>query len=262
MEFLSICYDYFLLIMTALAVVVFIVLQFITAPYGMTYDTGWGPSIRSNIGWMIMEVPVFIFMFLIYLFAMAFHIKPFNIVTFTIFVIFQAHYLQRAFIFPVLMRGTSRMPLSIILTGFFFNTCNAVMQGFWLFFFSPEDYYPVSWFCTPQFIIGTILFFAGMVINIQSDKIIRNLRSDDKDNNYYLPTGFLFGKINSANYFGELLEWVGFAILSWSFAGLVFVFWSFANIVPRSKCVYERYTQFWGDDFKKLKRYKIFPFIY
>ena len=65
MEFLSICYDYFLLIMTVLAVVVFIILQFITAPYGMTYDTGWGASIRSNIGWMIMEVPVFVFMFLI-----------------------------------------------------------------------------------------------------------------------------------------------------------------------------------------------------
>ncbi|MEG1556455.1 MAG: 3-oxo-5-alpha-steroid 4-dehydrogenase, partial [Bacteroidales bacterium] len=52
------------------------------------------------------------------------------------------------------------------------------------------------------------------------------------------------------------------AVLSWSEAGLVFVIWSFANIVPRAKAVYERYTQFFGKDFTKLKRYKIFPYIY
>ena len=262
MEVLQFYYDYFLLAMIILAVGVFIGLQFLSAPYGMTFNDSWSGSIRSNIGWMIMEVPVFIFMFLIYLFAMAFNIKPFNIVTFTIFVLFQAHYLQRAFIFPVLMKGTSKMSNLIVILGFFFNTFNAVMQGGWLFLFSPADYYPVSWFWSPQFIIGTILFFTGMVINIQSDRIIRNLRHDDKDNNYYLPTGFLFDKINSANYFGEIIEWIGFAILSWSFAGVVFVLWVLANIVPRSKRVYENYTQFWGDDFKKLKRYKLFPFIY
>lgn len=251
-----------LIVMTVLSVFVFTGLQFLTVPYGMTYNTRWGISIRSNIGWMIMEFPVFIVMFLLYLFAMAFHVKTFNVVTFAIFVLFQAHYLQRSFIFPVLMRGTSKMPLSVIFMGFFFNICNALMQGGWLFFFSPDDYYQISWFWSPQFIVGTILFLFGMIVNIQADKIIRRLRVDDKDNNYYLPTGWFFDKINSANYFGELVEWIGFAILSWSWAGWVFVFWTFANIVPRSKRVYERYTQFWGDDFKKLKRYKIFPYIY
>lgn len=255
-------YEWFLIIMSGLAIVVFVALQFVTVPYGMTYNSGWGISIRSNIGWMIMEVPVFIAMFLLYLFSFAFHIKEFNVVTFAIFILFQTHYLQRSFIFPILMRGTNKMPLSIIFTGFFFNTCNAFMQGGWLFFFCPDNYYPLSWFWSPQFIIGTVIFFLGMAINMQSDRIIRNLRQDDKDNNYYLPKGGFFNKINSANYFGELLEWFGFAILSWSIAGWVFLLWSCANIIPRSKRVYERYSQFWGDDFKKLNRYKIFPWIY
>ena len=82
------------------------------------------------------------------------------------------------------------------------------------------------------------------------------------DNNYYLPHGWMFRKISSANYFGEILEWAGFAILTWSVPGAVFLLWSFANIVPRSKAVYARYTQFFGEEFTSLKRYKIFPYIY
>lgn len=262
MEIWNLFYDYFLIAMAVFAGIIFIILQFVTVPYGMTFHNRWGLSVRSNLGWMIMELPVFLTMFLIYLFSLAYDIKPFNFVTFSIFVLFQLHYLQRSFIFPMLMRGTSKMPISVIATGFFFNTCNAFMQGGWLFCFSPADQYPVSWFWSPQFIIGTILFFFGMIVNMHADRIIRKLRKNDHDNNYYIPKGWPFKYISSANYFGELIEWLGFAILSWSFAGVVFFLWSFANIVPRSKEVYERYMQFFGDDFRKLNRYKIFPFIY
>jgi 3-oxo-5-alpha-steroid 4-dehydrogenase 1 len=101
-----------------------------------------------------------------------------------------------------------------------------------------------------------------MVVNLYSDRVIRNLRKDDMDNNYYIPYGWTFRKISSANYFGEILEWAGFAILTWSAAGAVFLLWSFSNIVPRSKAVYERYTQFFGEEFTSLNRYKIFPYIY
>ena len=48
------------------------------------------------------------------------------------------------------------------------------------------------------------------------------------------------------------LGWVGF----------VFLLWTCANIIPRSKEVYSRYTQFFGEEFTSLKRYKIFPWIY
>lgn len=254
-------YYYFLMAMTLLAIVVFVILQFVTPAYGMTFNNRWGASINSKWGWVIMEAPVFILMCVLYGYALKHQVCAFNWVTFWIFILFQLHYFQRSYVFPACMRGNSKMPLSIIFTGFFFNTTNAYMQGGWLFYIAP-DYYTIDWFWSPQFIVGTILFFVGMVINMHSDRIIRKLRKDRKDNNYYLPTGFLFDKVNSANYFGELLEWFAFALLSWSLAGVVFFLWSFANIVPRSKAVYERYIQFFGDDFKKLNRYKIFPYIY
>lgn len=258
-------YNYFLMGMTILAIGVFIGLQFITPAYGMTFNNRWGLSIRSNLGWVIMESPVFLLMLVFYVSAICqgapYTTSTFPWVTTAIFVLFQLHYLQRSFVFPSKMRGTSKMPLSIIFMGVFFNLTNAYMQGGWILFVSPEQYH-ISWFWSPQFIIGTVIFFTGMVINMRSDIIIRRLRADKNDNNYYLPKGFLFDKINSANYFGEILEWVGFAILSWSVAGAVFLLWSMANIIPRSKAVYARYTQFFGDEFTQLKRYKIFPYIY
>lgn len=262
MELFNHIYDIMLIVMTVLGVIVFILLQFITPAYGMTFNNRWGPSIRSNLGWFIMEAPVFFSMLVLYFISLYYHLRPFNVVTFVMFIFFEFHYFQRSFIFPLLMRGQSKMPLSIILTGVTFNTFNAIMQGGWLFFFAPVNAYPISWFWSPQFIIGTGIFLFGMVVNIYADRVIRELRKNDMDNNYYLPDGWMFRRINSANYLGEVLEWLGFAILTWSVPGLVFLIWTFANIVPRSKAVYERYTQFFGEEFTAQKRYKIFPGIY
>lgn len=262
MEIFAQFYHYLLPVMAILGVMAFIMLQFVKAPYGMTFSRGWGHSLRSNLGWFIMECPVFFAMLLLYFISLATDVKPFNIVTCVMFIFFEFHYFQRSFVFPLLMKGQSKMSIIVIISGAIFNTLNAIMQGGWLFFFAPEEAYPVSWFWSPQFIFGTLLFLFGMVVNLHSDRVIRDLRSDVMDNNYYIPHGWMFRKISSANYFGELLEWAGFAILTWSVSGAVFLLWSFANIVPRAKAVYERYTQFFGEEFTSLKRYKIFPYIY
>jgi len=136
------------------------------------------------------------------------------------------------------------------------------MQGGWLFYFCPTNSYDIEWLWSPQFLIGVLIFFAGMIINIHSDKQIRVLRKNPQDSNYYLPNKGLFKYINSANYFGEILEWLGFAVLTWSLSGLVFLIWTMANIIPRAAAVYERYHQLFGEKFTQQKRYKIFPFIY
>lgn len=262
MELFGQIYDYLLLVMTILGVVVFIILQFITPAYGMTFSNRWGVSVRSNLGWFIMESPVFFAMLLLYFISLYYNIRPFNIVTFAMFIFFEFHYFQRSFVFPLLMKGQSKMPISIIISGFIFNTFNAIMQGGWLFYFCPLKRYEISWLWSWQFILGTIIFLLGMVINIYADRIIRSLRKDVTDNNYYLPNGWPFTRVSSANYFGEILEWLGFALLTWSISGFVFLLWTCANIIPRSKAVYERYTQFFGEEFTSLKRYKIFPYIY
>lgn len=250
-------FNIFLAVMAATAVVVYVALHFVNAGYGMMYTRRWGPSINNRIGWVLMEAPVFIAMCVLWCLSD----RQFQPVALVIFALFQLHYFQRAFIFPFFIKGRSLMPLSIIIMGVIFNVLNAVMQGGWLFYLSPADRYDIGWLFSPQFVAGVTVFFMGMAININSDSIIRNLRRPG-DNRHYLPRGGIFNYVSSANYFGELLEWTGFAILTWSWAGAVFALWTFANLAPRAEQIYKRYTQEFGDEFTRLKLHRIIPYIY
>lgn len=250
-------FNTFLIAMSIIAVIVFIALYFVTAGYGVFYNKKWGPSIPNKIGWVLMESPVFIAMILLCVFSE----RSTNVVCLIFLILFEIHYFQRSFIFPFLIRGKSVMPLSVILMGVVFNTLNALMQGGWIFYVAPENMYEISWLTTPQFIIGTLIFFVGMIINIHSDYIIRHLR-EPGDTKHYLPKKGMFKYVTSANYFGEFVEWCGFAILTWSLAGAVFALWTFANLAPRAAKIYDNYKKEFGNelDTKKVKR--ILPFIY
>ena len=159
------------------------------------------------------------------------------------------------------MRGRSKMPLSIIGTAVLFNTLNAYMQGGWLFYVSPVDYYSADWLTSLPFLAGTALFLFGMGVNIHSDRIIRNLRKPG-DTAHYLPRGGMFRWVTSANYFGELVEWTGFAILTWSVSGAVFALWTFANLAPRAARIYNGYRQEFPEQLDTRTTKRIIPFIF
>lgn len=243
--------------MLVLAVIVFVALHRITAGYGMMYNPKWGPTVNNRFGWILMESPSFIVMLLLWIFSpRAAH--PALIVMASLF---EIHYFQRSFVFPFLLRGKNRMPLVIILLGMIFNVVNAYMIGGWLFYVSPEDTYTSSWLLSPLFILGTVIFFAGMGTNLYSDHIIRNLRKPG-DTRHYIPRGGMYRFVTSANYFGELTEWAGYAILTWSLGALAFVVWTFANLAPRSRSIHKRYISEFGEDYSSLNRKYILPFIY
>ena len=242
--------------MAVIAVIVFIALHRVNAGYGKCYTPRWGPSVDNHLGWFLMEAPVFVAMLLLWWFSD----RRSDVVRLVFLLLFESHYFHRAFVFPLQLHGHSRMPLSIILMGVVFNTLNALMQGGWIFYVSPVDRYPLSWLTSLPFMAGTALFLAGMFINIQSDNIIRNLRKPG-DTAHYLPQGGMFRYVTSANYFGEFLEWTGFAILTWSWAGAVFALWTFANLAPRAARINDLYRQeFPGELNPGTKR--IIPFLY
>ncbi len=246
--------------MIILACIVFMVLQKITPGYGVTYDRKWGSSINNRLGWVLMEAPVFIAMLLMWIFAPA--ARRLNPAICVMTSLFLLHYFQRSFIFPMLIKGKSKMPLSIILSGVTFNLLNAYMIGGWFFYLNPPtEIYSVAWLYSPLFILGTVIFFIGMGINIYSDHIIRKLRKPG-DTNHYIPKGGMFRYVTSANYLGEFTEWVGFAILTWSLPGLVFAVWTFANLAPRAKATHKRYLEKFGSEYKNLNRKYILPFLY
>lgn len=250
-------FNIFLVGMSILAVIVFFALNKITAGYGMMYTRRWGPAIDNKTGWILMESPVFFAMLALWWFSG----RRTETVPLVFLILFELHYFQRSFIFPLLMRGHSKMPLTIILSGICFNLLNALMQGGWIFYVSPAGRYPVSWLYSWQFIAGTIVFFTGMAINLHSDNIIRHLRKPG-DTAHYIPRGGMYNYVCCANYFGEFVEWCGFALLTWSWAGAVFALWTFANLAPRARKINEKYKTEFGDQYTKLGLKSMIPFIY
>ncbi len=242
--------------MCAIAMVVFVSLYFVKAGYGIFHSEKWGLSLDNKIGWILMEAPVFIVMLWLWMNSPV----RFQATSLVFFLLFELHYFQRSFIFPLLMRGKGKMPIAIMLMGVIFNLLNGFIQGEWLFYLAPENLYTNAWLSTPVFIVGVVIFFLGMGINLHSDWVIRHLRKPG-DMRHYLPQKGMYRYVTSGNYFGELVEWFGFAILTCSPAAWVFVLWTFANLAPRAHAIRKRYQEEFGKE-AVGKRKRMIPFVY
>jgi hypothetical protein len=106
-----------------------------------------------------------------------------------------------------------------------------------------------------------MLFFAGMGVNMHSDYVIRHLRHTG-DTRHYLPERGLYRYVTSANYFGEFVEWCGFALLTWSWSGAVFALWTFANLAPRAHRIYRRYQAEFPEQMAARPRKRMIPFVW
>lgn len=249
--------------MAVMAVIVFVALFYFKAGYGYLSSSNWGKKISNKAAWVLMECPAFLFM-LYYTIRFARSGADTGnspLVLYIMAGLFLLHYFQRSFVFPLLMRGKSKMPIVIMLMGLVFNTLNAYLIAGWLFAEAPAGTYTADWLKSPQFILGTIVFFTGMGINLHSDHVIRHLRKPG-DTKHYIPRKGFYKYVTSANYFGELTEWVGYAVLTWSPAGLLFAIWTFANLGPRAKSLTAKYEEEFGEEYKKLHKKYLIPFIW
>ena len=87
----------------ALAVVVFIALFFVVAPYGRHARGGWGYTVDNRTGWVLMEALAPI------AFAVCFLLgNRINTVVLIFLFLWEAHYIHRAFIYPFGLRGIAR----------------------------------------------------------------------------------------------------------------------------------------------------------
>lgn len=232
-DFLSILnkdpfYYYSLCAWLSLALIIFFVLIIFKIPTYGRHAPKSGLLLNNRLGWFLMEVPTIILM--PYFFFTG-NLSP-NSVTFCFFGLYMIHYINRTCIFPFRLRFKKhKIPFQIVISACFFNLCNTYFLGY--YFGNLAQGYESTWFYSPCFITGIIIFLIGMYINQQSDYILINLRKNSQDD-YKIPFGGLFRYISCPNHFGEMTEWIGFAILTWSFSGLAFALWTIANLLPRS----------------------------
>ncbi|NNC95117.1 MAG: DUF1295 domain-containing protein [Chitinophagales bacterium] len=236
-------FNYLVIGWIILAILLLPLLIFVRAPYGRHSNEKWGPMIDNKLGWILMESPS------LFMFAILFLIGPVEKTTtsWIFFACWTFHYTNRSFIFPLRTKTNGKkMPLMISLSAVLFNLVNGGINGYFLGFLGPE--YSVAWMQTPQFIIGISLFIIGMVINWQSDNILLNLRKPG-EGGYKIPQGGLFKYVTSPNFFGEIIEWTGFAIMVWSLPALSFAIWTFCNLVPRGLNHHAWYKEKFGSDY-------------
>ena len=212
-----------------MATAVFAALFFVKAPYGRHIRTGWGPLIPNALAWVIMETPAV----LVFGLCFAFGTAPKNLPILLFFAFWELHYVHRAFIYPMTIRdGRKKMPIAVMLMGFGFNLGNAYANGRYLF--SLSGGFPQNWLLDPRFLAGATLFILGFIINRYADLALRALRRPG-ETGYSIPYGGLFRWISCPNYLGEIVEWSGWALATWSLPGLAFAVWTFANLAPRAR---------------------------
>lgn len=237
-----------------LAAMVFVSLFFVTAPYGRHTRAGWGPQIRSTVGWIVMETPS------LAVFALCFALgsQAHGAAGIAFLVMWCGHYAYRALLYPALRRGGHKpMPLSVAAMGFVFNLGNAYLNGRWLYTLGPER--TDAWLGDPRFLAGAALFALGFAAHVHSDRVLAQLRSDDASG-YAIPSRGLHRWVASPNYLGETIQWLGFALATWSLPGLAFAVWTFANLAPRARSHLAWYRETFPD--YPRERRAMVPFVF
>ena len=212
----------------AVAVLTFVSLLRIRAPYGRHYSgRGWGPAMSNRAGWIVMELPATILFAGIYFKGDA----ASDAVPLILLGIWQCHYLNRTFVYPLRTRTVGKkMPIVVAGSGFTFNVVNAYVNAR---FISQFGEYGLTWLDDPRFLAGLAVFVSGFALNIHSDNILLRLR-EPGGTGYAIPRGGAFRYVSCPNYLGELLEWGGWTLATWSLGGLAFFAYTAANLVPRA----------------------------
>lgn len=236
----------------AIGLVCFPIVLRVVAPYGRHTTKAWGPLLSNRLGWIIMESPALMVFAGFFVFGTA----PHTPVTWLFFGLYAFHYINRTFIFPLRLRTKGKqMPVTIVLMALCFNFMNGFINGYFLGWVAD---YTISWFTDPRFIAGIIMFVGGLVINWQADHILIHLRKPG-ETGYKIPKGGFFNYVSCPNHFGEMVEWTGYALMTWSAPGLAFAVWTMVNLVPRALHHHRWYREHFAD--YPSGRKAIFPYI-
>jgi 3-oxo-5-alpha-steroid 4-dehydrogenase 1 len=232
---------------------VVLLLIFVKAPYGRHAEDGWGPTLGARASWIIMESPTVLVFAAVY--AAGLHRA--ELVPLCLLAIWQFHYVRRTFVFPFLIRPSGkRMAVLVVASGLLFNSLNAYVNARWI---SHLGEYDASWFLDPRFLVGAAIFAGGWVLNVRSDRTLINLRQPG-ETGYKVPYGGGYRFVTSPNYLGEILEWTGWAILTWSLAGVSFALFTAANLAPRALANHRWYHEKFAD--YPPERRRLIPFIW
>jgi len=232
-------------------------LLFIPAPYGR-YAEGassfFGPGVPVRLAWLVQESPAFLVPIAILVGVSqgtSIPIPAVSIPNLVLSCLFLLHYFHRSFFYSLMINQGKPTPFVPFFLAFAFCAFNGAMQTVSLVFGGQhKEEYRYS----ARFVIGVILFVFGLAINVHSDRILRNLRGPG-ETGYKIPRGGAFEFVTAANYFGETLEWFGYAVAANTPAASAFAVFTVLNLAPRAISHHKWYKKKFENYPKKRKAY-------
>jgi len=285
-------YEIILVISISIIPINMLFFSHIPTPYGRFYKKDiWGPELDEKTAWCIMESTA-LFMFLIFYFL--YGVNKLSYVPLFFLSLWLFHYINRSFIYPffIMKQKYKKFPLLLVVLGFLYLSMFSYLNAKNI---SSNPKYTMDWFKKPIFIIGVIIFFIGFIINVWADCKLQQHKKDNKkmdDNDiqnkevklyesgkfnfskmfdtniyfeesekkhYHLPKGGLYNYVSSPNYLGEILEWSGWAIATWSLPGLLFALGAVGCIGVRALHTHKWYEKHFENLPKDRKA--LIPFI-
>ena len=256
----------------------------IVAPFGrhVPKQHHWwlGPKLQARMSWFLFECPNLIWSWYYsstwYQHKSSIESEKYIVSTNDILmVLFTLHYVNRDIIYPLRMNPDSqKVPLLVTVSAAVITTWNGYLQCFYLAKIRQD--FPLSLSPSVRNIqtwMGIGFFFLGMWINLHSDGVLRNLRRSKQDmksqeskhqNNhhaYYIPHSPWFTYISCPNFFGEIIEWLGFAMASqFSLPSVAFLVYTASNLIPRGIAHHQWYQKIF-EDYPSERRWAVVPLI-
>ncbi len=231
------------------------------APYGKLGSERSGINLSPRLGWFLMELPATLSFVWFYIHGQ----NAQELVPMIFLGIWLIHYGNRGFIFPLLMRvakgSKGTFSIIIVVSGWLVTTLHGYLNA--VFISHLSTHMTAEWLSDPRFIIGIAIYICGFLLNLQSDSIIRNLRSQQEvesgEKVYRVPEGGLFKYVTNPSYFSELISFTGFAIATWSLGAVFVLVVSAANLIPRAFQVHRWYQERFPDYPRERK--VLIPFV-
>ncbi len=224
-------------------------LLFMKAPYGRFADGKTKLGVGPKLGWLLMELPATLSFWFFYLQGP----RRFETVPLVLACLWQLHYLNRGFLFPLSMRvpkGTGNsFGLLVMVSGMFVTSMHGYLNA--TLYSRLGAHLVDGWLSDPRFLGGLAIYAAGLALNLHSDHVLRNLRSKEEleraEKVYRIPRGGGYELVSSPSYLGELLAWTGFAIFTWGLPGVFILLITAANLVPRALSTHRWYHARFAD---------------
>lgn len=234
---------------------------FVDSPYGRFSNTKLGLRINPRLGWFLMEIPSPIVFVLVFLQGR----HRGELVPLVFLCVWLIHYGNRAIFFPLSIRAPKghrqSFGIGLVLIGWLATSLHGYLHSAYISDLGAQ--YTDAWLTDPRFLIGISIYYVFFALNLQTEHITRNLRSKAEveagEKVYRIPRGGLFRYVTNAPYFSELMAWLGFAIATWSLAGVFILTLSAANLVPRAFATHRWYRERF-EDYPKDRKILI-PFV-